>query len=103
LSSDNLFSDPKKPVSGSDLKQAQIGRILANGRNKKFTYSRFAARSHAKRAIVRSRKKMLKKRPLWAGKGHYMGFNLGAFRQNTQLKRFFSTRTKSDGFTGVFF
>jgi hypothetical protein len=45
---------------------------------------------------------MLKKRPLWAGKGHYMGFNLGAFRQNTQLKRFFSTRTKSDGFTGVF-
>jgi hypothetical protein len=64
MSPDDPFSDPKKPVSGSFLKQAQNGRILSNGRNKRFTKRPFPARFRIKTGFCMIPEKDAEKRPL---------------------------------------
>jgi hypothetical protein len=87
---------------GSVLKQAQIGLIFENGQNKKFAYWRFTARSWGRMGICMIPEKEAEKRLLWADYGHYMGLNLGLFRQIKDYMSPFSFPVESDGFTGVF-
>ena len=87
---------------GSVLKQAQIDLILANGRNKKFAYWRFTARSWGRMSICMIPEKEAEKRLLWADYGHYMGLNLGLFWKIKRYNRPNLLPLESDGFTGVF-
>jgi len=79
-----LSGRSSEPNLSPVLNRAQINVIWAIGRNKRFAYTRFAGRSHAKRAFVRSRKKRAEKGPLWPANGHYMGLNLGVFLKTEQ-------------------
>jgi hypothetical protein len=81
MGSDDPFPIKKKPVSGSFLIQAHIGLILAIGRNKKFTYSRFAGRSQARMCFRLILKFVAVLGASMANYGHFMGPNLGLFWQ----------------------